>query len=364
MFIGEAGCWLVVAVMHGINVLTHKNNSYTAAQSNETNSEHIQVTTAYRAVVSDHCAPEISEIDEIDDAGTANQSQKQHMQGIQTLRLALPAICDICGTTVMNIGLLFTPASLYQMIRGSLVLFVGLFSVIFLKRPLWRYQWAGMIAVILGVAIVGLSGALYRESSPSPVDGDMGVEDLVRIIFGVMLVAIAQCFVASQFVIEEYLLEKWSIEPIKVVGWEGVYGALITAISMTFIWIVLLITGLNRPYGYFNLPQGWSDITSKSSVWGTSIAIMFSIGIFNFCGLSVTRHLTATSRSIFDTLRTLVIWIISLLLGWEQFHFLQLIGFSILVYGTFIFNGILRYPGLFEYPVVAHTVREYDVDRN
>ena len=40
----------------------------------------------------------------------------------------------------MNIGLLYTPVSIYQMTRGALVLFVGSFSVIFLRRRLWLYQ--------------------------------------------------------------------------------------------------------------------------------------------------------------------------------------------------------------------------------
>lgn len=40
----------------------------------------------------------------------------------------------------MNIGLLYTPVSIYQMTRGALVLFVGVLSVIFLRRRLWLYQ--------------------------------------------------------------------------------------------------------------------------------------------------------------------------------------------------------------------------------
>ena len=40
----------------------------------------------------------------------------------------------------MNIGLLYTPVSIYQMTRGSLVLFVGILSVLFLRRHLWLYQ--------------------------------------------------------------------------------------------------------------------------------------------------------------------------------------------------------------------------------
>jgi hypothetical protein len=65
---------------------------------------------------------------------------------------------------------------------------------------------------------------------------------------------------------------------------------------------------------------------------------------FNFFGLSVTRTVSATSRSTIDTCRTLFIWIVSLGLGWETFKWLQVVGFALLVYGTFLFNGIVQPP--------------------
>ena len=40
----------------------------------------------------------------------------------------------------MNVGLLYTPVSIYQMTRGALVLFVGTLSVLFLRRKLYLYQ--------------------------------------------------------------------------------------------------------------------------------------------------------------------------------------------------------------------------------
>jgi hypothetical protein len=65
---------------------------------------------------------------------------------------------------------------------------------------------------------------------------------------------------------------------------------------------------------------------------------------FNFFGLSVTRSVSATARSTIDTCRTLFIWIVSLGLGWETFKWLQVVGFAMLVYGTFLFNDIVRPP--------------------
>lgn len=85
------------------------------------------------------------------------------LTGWKILLLWIPAACDLTGTTVslnvfpcvtlvevstnasfyqlMNIGLLYTPVSIYQMSRGALVLFVGFFSVVFLRRRLWLYQF-------------------------------------------------------------------------------------------------------------------------------------------------------------------------------------------------------------------------------
>ncbi len=65
---------------------------------------------------------------------------------------------------------------------------------------------------------------------------------------------------------------------------------------------------------------------------------------FNFFGLSVTRTVSATSRSTIDTCRTLFIWLVSLGLGWETFKWLQVAGFVLLVYFTFLFNGLVKAP--------------------
>ncbi len=58
----------------------------------------------------------------------------------------------------------------------------------------------------------------------------------------------------------------------------------------------------------------------------------------------MTRTVSATSRSTIDTCRTLFIWLVSLGLGWETFKWLQVAGFALLVYGTFLFNDIVRPP--------------------
>ena len=86
---------------------------------------------------------------------------------------------------------------------------------------------------------------------------------------------------------------------------------------------------------YFDIPKGWHQIIHTPRVFWTCIAIMISIGSFNFFGLSVTSRVSATARSLIDTCRTLGIWIVSLAIGWENLVFplslLQVAGFAMLV---------------------------------
>jgi drug/metabolite transporter (DMT)-like permease len=110
--------------------------------------------------------PDESPDDTLDSISESQKVPQEKLTGRRILLLWLPAICDLTGTTVrtftlsspirapsqslmymcdwvlqlMNVGLLYTPVSIYQMTRGALVLFVGILSVFFLHRRLFFYQ--------------------------------------------------------------------------------------------------------------------------------------------------------------------------------------------------------------------------------
>lgn len=77
------------------------------------------------------------------------------------------------------------------MLRGALVLWVGLFSVVFLKRRLAAAQIIALLVVVLGVAIVGLS-SLTGPEKKNPQGLVEGEEAPVAILFGILLVLGAQ----------------------------------------------------------------------------------------------------------------------------------------------------------------------------
>jgi len=373
MFIGESGSWIFV---FGFYVY----RQYLAPRLS--NGASPLLVGGYNPVdTDDRYDDEDNTINNVDGAprlpkpSDVDEEGRVKLKGAKIFLLAAPACCDIAGTTLMNVGLLFVAASIYQMTRGALVLFVGLFSVVFLRRKLYLYQWTALVVVVLGVALVGLAGALFGDDAHDVPQEDATATVLhalmqaravaqtpetVKAVIGVLLIAAAQIFTASQFVLEEWILENYAMDPLEVVGWEGIFGFSVTVFASIILYLAVGRTPAGR-YGYFDAKEGWHEVFSNRNVALSSLFIMLSIlyvtmpsntgyqanslySGFNFFGLSVTRTVSATSRSTIDTCRTLFIWLVSLGLGWESFKWLQVAGFALLVYGTFLFNDIVRPP--------------------
>lgn len=105
------------------------------------------------------------------------------------------------------------------------MLWVGVFSVIFLRRHLFLFQWLSLLTVMLGVCVVGLSGTIFKEAEPEALkalaartmakgNGDEELPETVTALLGVLLILFAQFFTAGQFVLEEKIMAKYSVEPL------------------------------------------------------------------------------------------------------------------------------------------------------
>jgi drug/metabolite transporter (DMT)-like permease len=256
------------------------------------------------------------------------------MKGTSNLLLWIPTLCDLTATTLMNVGLIYISASIYQMLRGSVVLFTGIFSTLFLNRKHPNYRWLALFTVFLGVAIVGLAGIVEGSGTEKvPMNSSP---------IGIGMVILAQVFTASQFVIEERIMLKYSVPAIKAVGLEGLFGLISVGIAIPILHFTY---GIHGPPGNFaDIVNTFNQVVGHTQIWAAGIGIIFSIAFFNWFGLTVTRNISATSRSTIDTCRTIFIWVISLGLQWETFKYLQVVGFIVLLYGTFLFNDVIKPP--------------------
>ena len=181
------------------------------------------------------------------------------------------------------------------MTRGALVLWVGIFSVLFLKRKLYLYQWLSLVTVMIGVSIVGLSGSLIKNATSADDVLNLlsinGPDASVRVLVGVLFILFAQLFTATQFVLEEKVMGQYSVEPLVAVGLEGAFGLVSVLAVMPVLWTMRDVST------WFDLVRGWRQMTGNTNVLVSSVIIAFSIGFFNFFGLSVTRSVSGRPAS-------------------------------------------------------------------
>ena len=129
-------------------------------------------------------------------------------------------------------------------------------------------------------------------------------------VLGNSLIVLSQLIFALMFIAEERITTSYNIRVSNAVLWEGIWGALISA---------LLLVGFS---------QMGSDVI-KCDVVGSCqliyrnsnllIAILLTalaIAPFNYFGLLITKETSALQRCMISTSRIVAVWIDSLFLGW------------------------------------------------
>ncbi|OMH86273.1 Solute carrier family 35 member F6 [Zancudomyces culisetae] len=252
MFIGEILC---MVVFYAIQLYTsYKNNrdGYNEiAQPSRPEPRDIEV-------MSQHSDNLIG----LGEEGSALAIEKRELTGLATFYMWFPAAFDIIGTTLLNVGLIYTTASVYQMLRGV---------VVSMDFVIFDYAWRINCCA-----------------------------DFSKSFVGVVIVLLAQIFGAFQFIVEEKVLTDYSVQPLRGVGLEGIFGAVtVTAL----IPILHYKFGVSDPGGFFDAGTAIDQILNNASVLRLCFYIMLSIAFFNWFGLSVTKTMSATSRTTIDACR-------------------------------------------------------------
>ncbi|GBF87773.1 hypothetical protein Rsub_00484 [Raphidocelis subcapitata] len=286
------------------------------------------------------------------------QTWRQFTIESQLLHLMLPALFDLVGSALLNIGLVFVSASATQMLRQSLLLFATLLAVLAYKKPLNRLHAAGLLGCLAGLGAVaaaclvsGFGGrwdAGPAPGAPNPLAGGaaaapgfgrgggggggggapapaMGpssheavwvVEDARQMGLGIGLVVASQALQALQLWVDREA--RWREErtqrlsPLGVVGCEGVIGVALTA----FVALPLLAHGPGREG--FGLREDTVD--SLLCIWHSRmlqvllIAQLVSMQLYNGCMIFMSGELDMTRTTLLQAARTAFVWAANLAL--------------------------------------------------
>lgn len=189
--------------------------------------------------------------------------------------------------------------------------------------------------------MVGTADFLSREGSDNSVN---------NVITGDLLIVLAQIITSCQMVYEEKYVGSLDIPPLQAVGWEGVFGFSMLACLLVPMYFIHVPAPFDKnAHGVLeDLPDALCQIMNNPYLVLAITGTILSIATFNFAGISVTKEISATTRMVLDSVRTFVIWMVSLAIGWQKkVHGLEVAGFCFLIFGLFLYNGIIL-PELWE----------------
>jgi len=280
-----------------------------------------------------------------DQTGVAGKSYWQ-----KVLLVVVPSSCDVGATGLGCIGFIYTPASVWQMLRGAAMIFGALFSIVFLKRRLHTFNWIGLLFAVSGLALVGLSSLLGDADQPK-------LTTTSTLAFGMAVTVLAQAVAAGQIVAEEWLLKDVDLPAMQLVGWEGLWSTLL----MLCVVYPLLGSIPGHDHGVMESPHDTlAMLWNGSYLQGLVVVYVISCGTFNATAVAVTGALSGIHRMMLDATRTVVIWIFGLTVyyidqtspfgeAWTRYSILQCAGFVLLVLGQAVYGGVLKLPGVY-YP--------------
>ena len=285
--------------------------------------------------------------------------------------MIVPAILDLSQTVIANIGLIFVQSSVYMMTRGVVLVFSAIFSVLILRKRMRPVHAVSVLLVILAIIMVGTAGFMISEKEDAAGESASAQNNTAQWLVGIALIVVAQVACALQIVVEEYLMTSGrNITPVLLVGMEGLWGCIL----FCFVAPILQFTPTpdvspgSEAGALHALAKAWHEdfldsfIKLKNSgvLLGVAILYVFVIGAYNILANEVTKRLSAVMRSILEVGRTLGVWGVALLLHytlgakagvvgekWDMtWSWLQVGGFTFLIYGTLSFKELVPLPFL------------------
>ncbi|EGZ27210.1 hypothetical protein PHYSODRAFT_308596 [Phytophthora sojae] len=282
---------------------------------------------------------------------------EEDQQGRVSLRtmaaIALPSLLDLLQTVLSNVGLLWISSSVYQMARGSIIIFSAFFSVRLMGKKLYGYHYACIWIVMLAVALVGYAGVGHHSNATAADDAES-----TNAVLGLFFIIAAQILCALQIVVEEHMMLALNVSPMLLVGFEGLWGLVFYIILVPILTLTPATGSAFARTWHEDFVDSFVQVKNSPTLIMVILAYIVAVGTLNVTGNYVTKHLSAVMRSIAETLRTLGVWMLSLFVyyvvqwqgvaspgeQWTAYSWLELLGFVLMVYGTLAYKQLIHLP--------------------
>jgi len=259
------------------------------------------------------------------------------------IALIVPCICDLICTVLLLEAQLYITASMWQMLRGTVIIITAILKRVVLAKQLQAHMWSGVVIIAAAMALTALTSFLDPESQGSGKDPRIGV-------CLVLLGCLAQ---GVQYVFEEKVMSNDNAPPLVVIGMEGLWGTLLTVL----IVYPLAYTVPGDDHGSMEDPMDAIEMMKNSRELQLLVLIfVVTVTGYNCAAVYVTAYLNSIWHAILDNFRPVTIWMCDLAIFyvilpgsgfgevWGKYSFIQVLGLLTLFLGTAVYNGNLRWP--------------------
>ncbi|KAL4487872.1 hypothetical protein ABPG72_022732 [Tetrahymena utriculariae] len=257
----------------------------------------------------------------------------------------IPTACDFTASTISFFAMSMMPLSIYYMIRGGNIVITAVFSVIFLKRKLYRQHVLGLSLAVCGFVTIGITSILLNKSSDI---------DPSKLLLGIILIVCSFFFASGQSVLEEKLFKMIYLNPNQLVGYEGSVGIVITWIALNIFSYIPCPQSMadDCPNGMMeDVPQFFKTVFTIEGKDQPLLLIMIFLGIIaiailNGLAFYCVKYASALSRSMISQVSPFVVWMFTIAIGWDNFRVGQFCGYIVVVFGCLIYYEIIVIPFL------------------
>lgn len=262
------------------------------------------------------------------------------------LVLIFPSIFDLFATILCMFGLKYVNVSVYQMLRGSAIVFVAILKQFVLGDKLKKFMWMGIFWNVVSIILVGLTAIMQEPNEDQEGEASNATLGVTLILCGAMVQSL-------QYAFEEKVMSMTSdsemipTPPLLLIGMEGFWGLLMCV----FILYPIAYFTPGPDHGSLENPfNTYAQLSNSTDIQICFIIYFFSILSYNILAVLVTYLLSAVWHAILDNFRPITVWGVDLFIfyvittsfgeSWSYpWSWLQVAGMFVLLYGTAVYNA-------------------------
>ncbi|XP_014276661.1 UDP-N-acetylglucosamine transporter [Halyomorpha halys] len=226
------------------------------------------------------------------------------------IKVSVPSLCFVIQNNLLYVSTSYLDAATYQVTYQLKILTTALFAVLILGRKLLPTQWTALVLLVVGVAMVQISG-----SSDSPVPRT----ELYSVIGFVAV--LGACFMS---------------------GFGGVYFEKILKSSDVSIWMRnVQLSLLSLPFGFMTcLISDWNKIRLHGWFYGYDFFIVYLIVLQAAGGMVVSlviKYADNILKGFATSLAIIISWLASIYLFNFRITLLFILGVKLVIGSIFLY---------------------------